>query len=66
MLFRSVTGVNVFSAGDFAAGDDREEIVFRDAARGVYKRLIVADDRLIGADRAIAQYRRFLRQRLGG
>ena len=44
-----VTGVNVFSAGDFATGDDRDEIVFRDAARGVYKRLIVAGDRLIGA-----------------
>ena len=44
-----VTGVNVFSAGDFATGDDREDIVFRDAARGVYKRLIVAGDRLIGA-----------------
>ena len=44
-----VTGVNVFSAGDFATGEGREDIVFRDAARGVYKRLIVAGDRLIGA-----------------
>ncbi|MEM6534366.1 MAG: nitrite reductase large subunit NirB [Pseudomonadota bacterium] len=44
-----VTGVDLFSAGDFADGDGREEIVFRDAARGVYKRLILEDDRLIGA-----------------
>ncbi|MEM9572770.1 MAG: nitrite reductase large subunit NirB [Pseudomonadota bacterium] len=44
-----VTGVDLFSAGDFADGDDREEIVFRDASRGVYKRLILEGDRLIGA-----------------
>ncbi|MEL7453624.1 MAG: FAD-dependent oxidoreductase, partial [Pseudomonadota bacterium] len=36
-----VTGVDLFSAGDFADGDDREEIVFRDAMRGVYKRLVL-------------------------
>jgi len=44
-----VTGVNLFSAGDFAAGEDREEIVFRDAARKVYKRLVIEDNRIIGA-----------------
>ncbi|MBX2855616.1 MAG: nitrite reductase large subunit NirB [Rhodobacteraceae bacterium] len=44
-----VTGVDLFSAGDFAEGDDREEIVFRDPARGVYKRLVLRDDRIIGA-----------------
>ena len=44
-----VTGIDLFSAGDFAEGKDREEIVLRDAARGVYKRLILRDDRLIGA-----------------
>ncbi|MEL6977431.1 MAG: nitrite reductase large subunit NirB [Pseudomonadota bacterium] len=44
-----VTGVDLFSAGDFAEGEDREEIVFRDPARGVYKRLVLKDDRIIGA-----------------
>ncbi|MFM2422433.1 MAG: hypothetical protein RL291_963 [Pseudomonadota bacterium] len=44
-----VTGINLFSAGDFAEGKDREEIVLRDAARGVYKRLIIMGDKLIGA-----------------
>ena len=44
-----VTGVDLFSAGDFAVGDDREEIVFRDVQRGVYKRLVIKDDKLIGA-----------------
>ncbi|MEO1321384.1 MAG: nitrite reductase large subunit NirB [Pseudomonadota bacterium] len=44
-----VTGVDLFSAGDFADGEDREEIVFRDASRGVYKRLILEGDKLVGA-----------------
>ncbi|PHR94036.1 MAG: nitrite reductase large subunit [Robiginitomaculum sp.] len=43
-----VTGVNLFSAGDFASGDDRHEIVLRDAAQGVYKRLVLKDDKIIG------------------
>lgn len=44
-----VTGCDLFSAGDFADGDGREDIVFRDPARGIYKRLVVEEDRLIGA-----------------
>ncbi len=43
-----VTGVNLYSAGDFADGDDREEIVLRDAAQSIYKRLVIQDDTLIG------------------
>ena len=43
-----VTGISLFSAGDFADGRDRDEIVLRDAARGIYKRLVLKDDRLIG------------------
>ena len=43
-----VTGVDLFSAGDFADADDREEIVLRDAARGVYKRLVLQANRIIG------------------
>ncbi|MGE0628747.1 MAG: nitrite reductase large subunit NirB [Hyphomicrobiaceae bacterium] len=44
-----VTGINLFSVGDFADGKDREEIVLRDAARRIYKRLVLKDNRLIGA-----------------
>ncbi|MBL9059096.1 MAG: NAD(P)/FAD-dependent oxidoreductase [Mangrovicoccus sp.] len=44
-----VTGCDLFSAGDFAAGDTREDIVFRDPGRGVYKRLVIEKDRLVGA-----------------
>ena len=44
-----VTGCDLFSAGDFADGEGREDIVFRDPSRGVYKRLVMLDNRLIGA-----------------
>jgi nitrite reductase (NADH) large subunit len=44
-----VTGCDLFSAGDFAEGEGREDIVFRDPARGVYKRLVIEGDRLVGA-----------------
>ncbi|MEY8803300.1 nitrite reductase large subunit NirB [Leisingera sp. XS_AS12] len=44
-----VTGCDLFSAGDFAQGEGREDIVFRDPARGIYKRLVIEGDRLVGA-----------------
>lgn len=44
-----VTGVDLFSAGDFADAPGREDIVFRDPGRGVYKRLVLEADRLLGA-----------------
>ncbi|PWE32955.1 nitrite reductase large subunit [Maritimibacter sp. 55A14] len=44
-----VTGCDLFSAGDFAEGEGREDIVLRDPARGIYKRLVIEDDRLVGA-----------------
>ncbi|HWV19477.1 MAG TPA: nitrite reductase large subunit NirB [Devosia sp.] len=44
-----VTGVSLYSAGDFAEADDREEIVLRDAAAGVYKRVVLKDNRILGA-----------------
>ncbi len=43
-----VTGIELYSLGDFAEGDDREEIVLRDASAGVYKRLILKDNKIIG------------------
>ncbi len=44
-----VTGIDMFSAGDFTGDDTSEEIVFRDAARGIHKHLTVRDNKLIGA-----------------
>ncbi|CEJ84291.1 Nitrite reductase (NAD(P)H) [Hyphomicrobium sp. GJ21] len=43
-----VTGIELFSLGDFADGEDRHEIVLRDASAGVYKRLVLKDNRIIG------------------
>ncbi len=43
-----VTGVDLFSVGDFSDGEGCEEIVFRDPARGIYKRLILRDNKIMG------------------
>lgn len=43
-----VSGVNLYSAGDFTAAD-AESLVLRDPSGGVYKRLLIKDDRVIGS-----------------
>ena len=48
-----VTGIDLFSAGDFRGdaevNDAREEITLSDPIGGVYKKLVIRDDKLIGA-----------------
>lgn len=44
-----VSGVSVFSAGDFLGETDTDTLVFNDERRGTYKKLVVADGRLTGA-----------------
>ena len=44
-----VTGIDLFSAGDFSGGAGTEEIVMSDPFGGVYKKLVLKDDKLIGA-----------------
>lgn len=45
-----ITGVDVFSAGALAPADDAdEEITLHDAKRGLYKKVILRDDRIIGS-----------------
>jgi nitrite reductase (NADH) large subunit len=44
-----VTGVDLYSAGDFLGGPDTEDLLLRDPRRGIYKRLVLQHDRLIGA-----------------
>jgi nitrite reductase [NAD(P)H] large subunit len=44
-----VSGVGVFSAGDFVGADGSEAIVLSDSRRGTYKKLVIADGRLTGA-----------------
>ncbi len=43
-----VTGITLFSAGDFSDAPGRQEIVLRDGPRGVYKRLVLDNDRIVG------------------
>ncbi|MEO3713848.1 nitrite reductase large subunit NirB [Roseateles flavus] len=44
-----VTGIDLFSAGDFMGGEGSEEILMSDPHAGVYKKLVIKDDRLVGA-----------------
>ena len=44
-----VTGIDLFSAGDFQGGEGTEEIVMSDPSGGVYKKLVLKDDKLVGA-----------------
>lgn len=44
-----VTGIDLFSAGDFTGDDSTEEIVLKDASQGTYKKLVLKDNRICGA-----------------
>lgn len=44
-----VSGIALFSAGDFMGGAGREEIVLEDAVGEVYKKIVLKDQRVIGA-----------------
>jgi nitrite reductase (NADH) large subunit len=44
-----VTGVDLYSAGDFIGGTGSEDLILRDPRRGVYKRLVLKEGRLVGA-----------------
>jgi len=45
-----ITGVDVFSAGALAAADEAdEEITLHDARRGIYKKVILRDNRIVGS-----------------
>ena len=44
-----VTGIDLFSAGEFMGSEGSEEIIMSDPFGGVYKKLVIKDDKLIGA-----------------
>ena len=44
-----VTGIDLFSAGDFMGGEGTDTLVLSDPGAGVYKKLVLKDDRLVGA-----------------
>ncbi len=43
-----VTGIDLFSAGDFIGGEGTESILYSDPIGGVYKKLVLKDNKLIG------------------
>ena len=43
-----VSGIDLFSAGDFSESGDSDEIVLRDPARGIYKRIVLKGGRIKG------------------
>ncbi len=43
-----VTGIDLFSAGDFAGGAGYEEVSLLDPAAGVYKKVVIRDHKLAG------------------
>ena len=44
-----VTGIDLFSAGDFIGSEGTETITLSDPIGGVYKKLVIKDDVLVGA-----------------
>ena len=44
-----VTGIDLFSAGNFLGGENTEDIVMSDPAGGIYKKLVIQGDKLVGA-----------------
>jgi nitrite reductase (NADH) large subunit len=44
-----VTGINLFSVGDFQGDASSESIRFTDTAQNIYKKLVIKADRLVGA-----------------
>ena len=44
-----VTGVDLYSAGDFIGSEGSEDLVLRDPRRGIYKRLVISGPHIVGA-----------------
>jgi nitrite reductase (NADH) large subunit len=44
-----VTGIDLFSAGDFHGDETTEDVVMKDAARGIYKKVVLKDNKIKGA-----------------
>jgi nitrite reductase (NADH) large subunit len=44
-----VTGIDLFSAGDFIGGPKSEALVLKDARRGIYKRVVIENNKVLGA-----------------
>ena len=43
-----VTGIDLFSAGDFIGDDTTEELIFKDPAHYIYKKIVVKNNKIVG------------------
>ena len=43
-----VTGINLFSAGDFIGDEDSESLIYSDPARYIYKKIVIKQNKIIG------------------
>ncbi len=43
-----VTGIELFSAGNFMGGEDFEEVTLLDGSQGIYKKVILQENKVIG------------------
>ena len=43
-----VTGIDLFSAGDYLGDEDTEAIVFKDSTHNIYKKLVIKNNKIIG------------------
>jgi nitrite reductase (NADH) large subunit len=44
-----VTGIDLFSAGDFVGGPRSEALIMKDPKRGIYKRVVLENNKVRGA-----------------
>ncbi len=44
-----VTGIELFSVGDFHGDDDSDTLIFQDPKRGIYKKVVLKEDKIIGS-----------------
>jgi len=44
-----VTGINLFSAGDFHDSDDSESLVYKDLSQNIYRKIVLKDNKIKGA-----------------
>jgi nitrite reductase (NADH) large subunit len=44
-----VTGIDLFSAGNYLGGDDTEDMIYKDSTQGIYKKLVIKNNKIEGA-----------------
>ena len=44
-----VTGIDLFSAGNYNGDSDSEDLVYKDSSQGVYKKIVIKNNRINGA-----------------